>query len=183
MSHKCLTKSITQPTQEHSKKLRTYNDKKTLFVSNLSFDTTEDQLRELFGAMGPLKAVRIIRDKSQKSKGYCYIEYETVEALEKGLELNQKLVHGRKINVARSQPPKAGPGYICMSRALGQASFILIWTRSPQACSTPDEIRHHIDSAHRQETFPCTALFFLLFRCRAHWPQVQRPISCAAWAA
>lgn len=83
-----------------------------MFASNLAFEMTEEHIRQVFSAMGPLKAVRLIKDHKQRSKGYAYIQYATPDALERALELDQKTVHGRIINVARSRPPAATSVYV-----------------------------------------------------------------------
>lgn len=76
-------------------------EKNDVFIGNLGFTTTEDQVRELFNYAGPVKAVRIQFDKeSGRSKGFAFIEYyDTISALSaikflEGVELN-----GRKVKV------------------------------------------------------------------------------------
>jgi len=50
---------------------------KTLFVSRLSFTAREKHLKREFEQFGPIKKVRIIKDKrTEKSKGYAFIEFE-----------------------------------------------------------------------------------------------------------
>ena len=46
------------------------------FVGNLTFNTTEEQLREIFSFAGPVKNVRILTDKETgKPKGFAFVEY------------------------------------------------------------------------------------------------------------
>jgi len=94
-----------QHTLPKTEKKRQYDDVLTIFASNLAFEMTEDDIREVFGAMGPIKSVRLIRDRSQRSKGFAYIQYHDPEDLLRALALNQTTVRGRIINVARSRPP------------------------------------------------------------------------------
>lgn len=49
---------------------------KTLFVSNLNYDTSEKKIKREFEQFGDLKRVRIIKDREGKSRGYCFIEFE-----------------------------------------------------------------------------------------------------------
>ncbi|PIR28059.1 RNA-binding protein [Candidatus Berkelbacteria bacterium CG_4_9_14_3_um_filter_39_23] len=76
-----------------------------LFVGNLTFTTTEDQLTEMFAKFGEIVSARIITDKiSGRSKGFGFVEYKTAEEAKAAIEgLNDTEIDGRKIvvNVAR----------------------------------------------------------------------------------
>ena len=48
----------------------------TIHVSNLAFATKEEQLQEAFGKFGAIKAVRLVRDKQGRLKGFAFIDYE-----------------------------------------------------------------------------------------------------------
>ena len=49
----------------------------TLFVGRLNYETTESTLRDMFGRLGRIRSLRIVRDiVTQRSKGYAFIEYE-----------------------------------------------------------------------------------------------------------
>ena len=55
-----------------------------LHVGRLTRNVTEAHLREIFGTFGPLKLVDLVLDKTVNlSRGYAYVEYETVEDAEK----------------------------------------------------------------------------------------------------
>ena len=77
-----------------------------IYVGNLSFDVTEDQLKELFGPFGQVTEVRLIMDKfSGKSKGFGFIEMPSKEEAEKAIEeLNGKDMDGREITVNEAKP-------------------------------------------------------------------------------
>ena len=77
-----------------------------IYVGNLSFDATEDQLKELFGPFGQVTEVRLIMDKfSGKSKGFGFIEMPSKEEAEKAIEeLNGKDMDGREITVNEAKP-------------------------------------------------------------------------------
>jgi len=79
-----------------------------LFVGNLSFDTTEEELKELFGQVGTVQSVNIIRDKyTNNSKGFGFIEMGSNEEAEKAIaQLNGKELHGRNLSVAEARPPR-----------------------------------------------------------------------------
>ncbi|THU43755.1 hypothetical protein C4D60_Mb02t00080 [Musa balbisiana] len=88
---------------------------KRLFVTGLSFYTSEKTLRAAFEGFGELVEVKIIMDKiSKRSKGYAFIEYTTEEAASAALkEMNGKIINGWMIvvDVARTNPPKYNRGH------------------------------------------------------------------------
>jgi cleavage stimulation factor subunit 2 len=75
-----------------------------IFVGNLSFDTTEDQLRVLFATVGPVAGVRIVTDKdTNKSKGFAFVEYlDASTALSAIRNIDGEEMNGRKIRVSYS---------------------------------------------------------------------------------
>ncbi len=79
-----------------------------LFVGNLSFDTTEDELKELFAQAGTVQSVNIIRDKyTNNPKGFGFIEMGSNDEAKKAIaQLNGKELHGRNITVAEARPPR-----------------------------------------------------------------------------
>ncbi|XP_015866501.3 organelle RRM domain-containing protein 1, chloroplastic [Ziziphus jujuba] len=87
---------------------------KKLFVTGLSFYTSEKSLRAAFESFGELVEVKIIMDKiSKRSKGYAFIEYTTKEAAGAALkEMNGKIINGWMIvvDVAKSSPPRYSRG-------------------------------------------------------------------------
>ncbi|KAK9064027.1 hypothetical protein SSX86_017899 [Deinandra increscens subsp. villosa] len=87
---------------------------KKLFVTGLSFYTSEKTLRAAFEGFGELVEVKIIMDKiSKRSKGFAFIEYTTEEAAGAALrEMNGKIINGWMIvvDVAKTSPPKYSRG-------------------------------------------------------------------------
>ncbi|XP_074304361.1 organelle RRM domain-containing protein 1, chloroplastic isoform X2 [Silene latifolia] len=86
----------------------TDTSKTKLFITGLSFYTSEKTLRTAFEPFGELVEVKIIMDKiSKRSKGYAFIEYVTEDAATAALlEMNGKIINGWMIVVdrARSKP-------------------------------------------------------------------------------
>ncbi|KAJ3022509.1 hypothetical protein HKX48_006051, partial [Thoreauomyces humboldtii] len=71
---------------------------KTLFVSRLSYETTEKELKREFEKFGPIKTLRIVTDpETQKSRGYAFVEYER----EKDMKAAYKEGDGLKLNDRR----------------------------------------------------------------------------------
>ncbi|CAK8573058.1 unnamed protein product [Lathyrus sativus] len=87
---------------------------KKLFVTGLSFYTSEKTLRTAFEGFGELVEVKVIIDKiSKRSKGYAFIEYATEEAAGAALkEMNGKIINGWMIvvDVAKTTPPRYNKG-------------------------------------------------------------------------
>ncbi|KAK7268393.1 hypothetical protein RIF29_21091 [Crotalaria pallida] len=83
---------------------------KKLFVTGLSFYTSEKTLRAAFEGFGELVEVKVIMDKiSKRSKGYAFIEYTTVEAASAALkEMNGEIINGWMIvvDVAKTNAPR-----------------------------------------------------------------------------
>ncbi|MBP2145857.1 RNA recognition motif-containing protein [Methanofollis sp. W23] len=73
-----------------------------LYVGNLTYSVTEDQLEELFANYGGVKSVRIIGDK-----GFGFVEMDSIEEAEAAQEaLNETEFVGRTMRVEEAQPPK-----------------------------------------------------------------------------
>jgi RNA recognition motif-containing protein len=73
----------------------------TLFLGNLSFDTTEKSIREQFAWAGDIRKVRVATfEDSGKCKGFAYIDYYEVEAATKAIRAPDKhTLDGRKVRV------------------------------------------------------------------------------------
>ena len=81
---------------------------KKLYVGNLNYATTEDDLRTLFTEVGPVASVTIVTDRmSGQSKGFGFVEMETVEAAQQAIErLNNQEFKQRNITVSEARPPR-----------------------------------------------------------------------------
>lgn len=81
---------------------------KKLYVGNLSYDTSEDQLRNLFVGVGPVASVTIITDRSSgRSKGFGFVEMETEQAAQEAInQLNNHELNDRTITVSEARPPR-----------------------------------------------------------------------------
>ncbi len=88
-----------------------------LYVGNLAYSVTGEQLRELFGAHGEVSEASVISDRATgRSKGFGFIEMATEEGATAAVEaLNEANVGGRNliVNEARerdARPPREGGG-------------------------------------------------------------------------
>ncbi len=87
---------------------------KNIFVGNLSFNTSEDELRQLFEPFGQVDRVSILTDRETgRSRGFGFVEMGNSEEGDKAITgLNGSQFGGRAINVneARPKAEKAGGG-------------------------------------------------------------------------
>ena len=84
---------------------------KNIYVGNLSFDATEDQVRSLFEAYGAVEKVSIITDRdSGQSRGFAFVEMPDDEAATKAMEgLNGTNLGGRNLTVNEARPKTDRP--------------------------------------------------------------------------
>ncbi|MBN2145243.1 MAG: RNA-binding protein [Candidatus Aureabacteria bacterium] len=77
-----------------------------LYVGNISYNTDENMLSELFSQSGQVKEVKVITDRDTgRSKGFAFVEMENKEAGEKAInDLNGKEIDGRAIKVNEARP-------------------------------------------------------------------------------
>lgn len=84
-----------------------------LYVGNLSYDTTEDELRELFSTHGTVESVNLITESgSGRSKGFGFVELrDDQEANAAIAALNGTELRGRTINVNQARPKAERGGF------------------------------------------------------------------------
>ena len=89
-----------------------------IYVGNLAYSVTDDDLRELFGEFGEVRSASVISDKvTGQSKGFGFVEMQDNSAADMAIkELNGKQVKGRalKVNEAKpreDRPPQRRPRY------------------------------------------------------------------------
>lgn len=77
----------------------------------MSYDTTEDTLRDTFGQAGTVETATIIMDRmSGRSKGFGFVEMSSDEEAQKAIEMfNGKELDGRSITVNEARPQEARP--------------------------------------------------------------------------
>jgi RNA recognition motif-containing protein len=79
---------------------------KNIFVGNLSFNTNEDELRQIFESYGQVDRVSILTDRDTgRSRGFGFVEMSSDEDGEKAITaLNGSQFGGRTINVNEARP-------------------------------------------------------------------------------
>jgi len=87
---------------------------KKLYVGNLSYTTTEDELRSLFAQAGEVTSVALIKDRDTgSSKGFAFVEMGNQSEAEKAISMfNGYQMSGRalKVNLARPREERGGFG-------------------------------------------------------------------------
>ena len=83
-----------------------------IYVGNLSWTMTDDDLSNLFTQYGTVTSGKILKDKMNgRSKGFGFVEMEDDEAAKTAIaNLNETEVQGRKLIVNESQPRQEGEG-------------------------------------------------------------------------
>jgi cold-inducible RNA-binding protein len=77
-----------------------------IYVGNLSFDTTEQDLQQTFEAFGQVTSTNIISDKiTGRSKGFGFVEMSATEQAQAAIAgMNGKEIRGRAVNVNEARP-------------------------------------------------------------------------------
>jgi RNA recognition motif-containing protein len=83
-----------------------------IYVGNLSYRATEDQLREAFGQYGEVSQVSIIMDRETgRSRGFAFVEMPNNEEAQSAIEnLHQQEVAGRRVTVNEARPREERSG-------------------------------------------------------------------------
>ena len=81
-----------------------------LYVGNLPYTTAETELQELFGRVGSVESVRVMRDAATgRARGFAFVEMATDEEAQKAAtEFNQYQLGGRALTVNEARPKTEG---------------------------------------------------------------------------
>jgi RNA recognition motif-containing protein len=86
---------------------------KKMYVGNLSFEATEEQVRDLFTPYGTIESINMITDRSSgQFRGFCFVEMETSAANAAISALDNHEMDGRtlKVNEAKPREDRDGGG-------------------------------------------------------------------------
>jgi RNA recognition motif-containing protein len=94
---------------------------KKMYVGNIPYDATEEDLRELFSEQGEIESLKIIQDQfTDRSKGFGFIEMVNEEDAKKAIAtLNGKDFKGKSLTVAEAKPQQKRQG---VNRSSGYGS-------------------------------------------------------------
>jgi RNA recognition motif-containing protein len=88
----------------------------SIYVGNLSFDATEEDIREAFAVFGEVASVTIIKDRETgRPRGFAFVEMPSGEQAKAAIEnVNLAEIAGRKVTVNEARPradrPREGGG-------------------------------------------------------------------------
>ena len=79
-----------------------------IYVGNLSFDATEDEVRQAFSEYGEVSTVNIITDRDTgRPRGFCFVEMPNGDEAKAAIEgLNLQRIAGRAVNVNEARPKR-----------------------------------------------------------------------------
>jgi RNA recognition motif-containing protein len=82
-----------------------------IYVSNLSFNVQDEDLREFFAPYGEVTSAKVITDRETgRSRGFGFVEMSDDAASKKAIaELNGATVENREINVSEAKPKESRP--------------------------------------------------------------------------
>lgn len=85
---------------------------KKIFVGNLSFDTTSQDLEGLFASVGTCESASVVTDRNTgRSRGFGFVEMSSAGEAQKAIaELNGKTLQGRTISVSEARERTGGGG-------------------------------------------------------------------------
>lgn len=87
---------------------------KKIYVGNLSFSITDDELQQAFASFGTVTSARVVMDKmSGRSKGFGFVEIEDDAGADSAIEkMNGQTIGGRPVRVSEAKPqePRTGGG-------------------------------------------------------------------------
>ncbi len=77
-----------------------------IYVGNLSYDATEEDIRQAFEEHGEVNSVNIITDReSGRSRGFCFVEMPNSDEAKKAIEeVNLQRIAGRSVTVNEARP-------------------------------------------------------------------------------
>jgi RNA recognition motif-containing protein len=82
---------------------------KKLYVGNLSFNSTEAELKDLFGRHGTVESASVVTDRETgRSRGFAFVEMEAASADNAVRELDGTDFGGRTLKVSEAQAPRGG---------------------------------------------------------------------------
>ncbi|XP_051148065.1 polyadenylate-binding protein 1-like [Andrographis paniculata] len=75
-------------------------DSRSIYVGNVDYACTPEEVQQHFQSCGTVNRVTILTDKFGQPKGFAYVEFEEVEAVQNAILLNETELHGRQLKVS-----------------------------------------------------------------------------------
>lgn len=96
-------KKNTKTKEKTQKKNIEVNRNNTVFIKNLPSNITESDIESKFSKFGPIKTIRLVKDKNNNIKGFGYIDFETQKAMTSAIEASVKI----KSNIIKIEKAKS----------------------------------------------------------------------------
>ncbi|XWS60159.1 hypothetical protein CRYUN_Cryun07bG0011200 [Craigia yunnanensis] len=75
-------------------------DSRSIYVGNVDYSCTPEEVQQHFQSCGTVNRVTILTDKLGQPKGFAYVEFVEVDAVQNSLLLNESELHGRQLKVS-----------------------------------------------------------------------------------
>ncbi|XP_016486829.1 polyadenylate-binding protein 2-like isoform X1 [Nicotiana tabacum] len=92
--------SVQDPAASANQANREEVDARSIFVGNVDYSCTPEEVQQHFQACGTVNRVTIRTNKFGQPKGYAYVEFLETEAVQEALLLNESELHGRQLKVS-----------------------------------------------------------------------------------
>ncbi|KAK6794191.1 hypothetical protein AABB24_026044 [Solanum stoloniferum] len=92
--------SAQDPTASASQAEKEEVDARSIYVGNVDYACTPEEVQQHFQSCGTVNRVTILTDKFGQPKGYAYVEFVEMEAVQNALLLNESELHGRQLKVS-----------------------------------------------------------------------------------
>ncbi|KAF2467447.1 RNA-binding domain-containing protein [Lindgomyces ingoldianus] len=103
-----LEAAASQGTEGRGFKGHNATPNKTIYVGNLYYEVTEDQLKRVFSRFGAIDSVKVVYDNRGMSRGFAYVEYENISDAQAAVEnLDMQVFEGRNLVVQFHRPKSA----------------------------------------------------------------------------
>lgn len=82
-------------------------DSRSIYVGNVDYGCSPEEVQQHFQSCGTVNRVTILTDRGGQPKGFAYVEFDEVEAVQNAILLNESELHGRqlKVSVKRTNVP------------------------------------------------------------------------------
>ncbi len=95
-----------------------------IFVSNLSFNVQDDDLKQLFSSYGDVTSAKIVNDRETgRSRGFGFVEMADEAANKAIAELDQSTLEGRTIKVVEAKPKESRKDNFNSSKSYNQNRY------------------------------------------------------------
>lgn len=101
---------LSEPGMNEAKITDGYDDAKTIFVKNLPYDTTEQEVNDYFLKCGAIQSVRLVYNSLHNHfKGFGYVDFKNSSAVKEAVKLDGKIFKGRALTIdIETSKPKEG---------------------------------------------------------------------------